>query len=216
MRMFAPGADHGGGLAGPVAPQRDHGQPDHLADLPGDRRQHLRRCRAARHERRDPPQRRPLRGEDLIVLAQLAFGSLAILDVGERHDRTAAFRHIDRHGGVGDGEHRSIAPEEPLQITRDRLACGPREQHRAILGGIRRAVRAAVVNRVVAAAPEQLVRVFIAQRCDGGRVREPDDAVRIDHPDRLCGRTQDSGEEILGTNPQASEIDQGVRHAKLR
>jgi hypothetical protein len=69
-----------------------------------------------------------------------------------------------------------------------------------------------VVNRLVAVAPGQLVRAVIAQRRDRGRIGEPDDAIRINDPDRLGGRLQHGGEEILGIDQQTSQIGQGTRH----
>jgi hypothetical protein len=73
-----------------------------------------------------------------------------------------------------------------------------------------------VVDRLVAGASEQLVCAVIAQRRDRGRVGEPDHAVGIHDPDRLFRRLQHGGEEILGIDPQASQIGKGTRHAKLR
>jgi hypothetical protein len=61
-----------------------------------------------------------------------------------------------------------------------------------------------VVDRLVAVAPEQLIRAVIPQGRDRGGVGEPDHAVGIDDPDRLRDRLQHGGEKILGTDPQAS------------
>jgi hypothetical protein len=49
----------------------------------------------------------------------------------------------------------------------------------------------------MAAAAAQLVRAVVAERADGRRVREPDEIVRIDDPDRLRRRVEDGDEEIL-------------------
>jgi hypothetical protein len=68
----------------------------------------------------------------------------------------------------------------------------------------------------VAVAPEQLVRAVIAECFDRGGVGEPDDAVDIDDPDRLCSRLQHRAEEILRADAQAGQIGQGIRHSKLR
>ena len=216
MRSIAPGGDDGRGAVRLVAPDHHQRHAQDLSHLPCDGGEHLRRRRPAGHERRDPPQRRPLLREDGIVLAQHALGAQAVLDVGEGHDRAAALPHLDRHRDVGDGEERSVAPDEPVQIARDRLAGGPREQHRAVRGGIGRPVRVLVVDRLVAVAPEQLVRAVVAERVDRGGVGEPDQAVGIDDPDRLRSRLQHGAEEILRADAQAGQIGQGIRHAELR
>jgi hypothetical protein len=64
------------------------------------------------------------------------------------------------------------------------------------------------MDRFVAVAPDQLVRAVVAERLDRGRVREPDHAVAIDDPDRLRGRPEHRGEEVLGTNEQPFKVDQ--------
>jgi hypothetical protein len=66
----------------------------------------------------------------------------------------------------------------------------------------------AVMDGFVAVASDQLVRAVIAERLDRGRVREPDHVVVIDDPDRLWGRAEYRGEEVLGTNEQPFKVDQ--------
>lgn len=77
---------------------------------------------------------------------------------------------------VRDRELRAVAPEEQSSSARDRLARRAREEHRELLGGTRTAIRVAVVDRLVAVAPEQLVGALVAQRCDRRGVREADQA----------------------------------------
>jgi hypothetical protein len=208
VRTLAPFADHGRRAPGLVAPQGDHRQVDHLADLPGDGSEHVPRGRPARHEPRDAPQRRLLPREQLVAFAQSPLGAQPVLDVGERHDGTAPFPHLDRRRDVRDWEPRAIPPEEPVQIAGNRLAGEPREQHGALRGGIRSAVGVAVMDRFVAVAPDELGRTVVAECLDRGRVREPDHAVVIDDPDRLPGRAEHRGEEVLGTNEQPVKVDQ--------
>ena len=148
------------------------------------------------------------------MVAEHPLGAQAVLDVGEGHDGATALPQLDRRRDVGDGKHRAVAPEEPVQIAADRLARRPRKQHRALRGRIGRPVRMPVVDRLVAVAPEQLVRAVIPQRRDRGRVGEPDHAVGIHDPDRLRRRLQHGGEEVLGTDVQASQVGEGMGHAK--
>jgi hypothetical protein len=106
-----------------------------------------------------------------------------------------------------DREHRSVAPEEPVELAPDRLAGRARQQHRAFAGRIRGAVRVPVVDRLVAVAPQQFVRAVVAERRDRRRVGEPDQPVGIDHPDRLRRGLQDRGDEILGAHlPATTQI----------
>src|SRR5919106_2185195 len=72
----------------------------------------------------------------------------------------------------------------------------------------------AVVDRLVTVAPEQLVGAVVAERRDRGRVNEPNSVVGIHDPDRLRGRLQHGGEEILGTDIQPFEVGEGAWHAK--
>jgi hypothetical protein len=175
--------------------------------LPGHGGEHVRRAGAAGHQRRHPAQRTLLCREDRVALPQHVLGPQPVLDVGERHDRPAALRHVDRYRDIRDREHRSVAPEEPVEVARDRLARRSRQQHWALGGRIRGPVRVPVVDRLVAVAPEKLVRAVIAERRDRGRVGEPDKAVGIHDPDRLRGCAQYSGEEILGADlPATPEI----------
>ena len=51
-----------------------------------------------------------------------------------------------------------------------------------------------------------------AARAGRGRIGEPDPVVRVDDPDRLCGRLQHGAKEVLGIDEQASQIGQGIRH----
>jgi hypothetical protein len=119
------------------------------------------------------------------VLAQHLFAGRTVLDIRERHHGAPAVAHLERHRDVGDREYRAVAPNEPVQIACDGLARGPREQHRRVGGGVRRPVRVPVVDRLVAVAPEQVVRAVIAERGDRGGVGEPDHPFGIHHPDRL-------------------------------
>ena len=139
----------------------------------------------------------------------------AILDVGEDHHRAAALLHLDRDRHVGDREHRAVAADEPVELARDRLAGRERPQQRALVGGKRGPVPVPVVDRRVAVAPAQLVRALVAERGDRGRVGEPDHALVIHDPDRLLGRLEHRGEELLGSDPQAGKIDQGLGHPAL-
>jgi hypothetical protein len=216
MRNLAPLSNHGGcRLPRVEAPHQHQRQADDVRDLPGDRGEDLGRRRPAGHQRRDPPQRALARSHHRLALAQLLLGPQAVLDVGERRDGAAALRHLDRHRDIGDGKRRAITPEEPVQIARDRLPLRMRQPHRALRGPIRRPVRVLVVDRLVAMAPEQLVRAVVAERRDRGGVGEPDHVIRIDDPDRRRGRLARGGEEILGTDPQANQIGQGMGwHAK--
>ena len=178
-----------------------------------------RRTRRPTPPRRPPAPRsaaaRPRASHRRIALVQRRLGAQAIRDVGEDHAGAAALRHLDRHRDIGDGKRRAVAPEEPIQIARDRPAGGSRELHRALGGAIGRPVRVFGVDRLVTVAPEQLVRAVIAKRRDRRGADEPDHVVGINHPHRRRGRLAHGGEQILGTDPQASQIDQGMRwHAK--
>jgi hypothetical protein len=64
----------------------------------------------------------------------------------------------------------------------------------------------AIVDRVVAVPPDQLVWIVVAERRNCGRVRESDQPFRIDHPHRLRDSPQHRCEEILGADPQATKI----------
>jgi cation diffusion facilitator family transporter len=102
---------------------------------------------------------------------------------------------------------------QSFQVTCDGLARRPRKQQWAVRSGIRRPVRVPVMDPLVAVGAEQLVRTVIPQRRDRGRVGKPDPVVAIDDPNRLC-RLQNGGEEILGIDPKASQIGQGMGHGK--
>ena len=71
-----------------------------------------------------------------------------------------------------------------------------------------------MVPPLFAPAAAQLIRAVIPQRRDSGGVSEPDHAVGIHNPDRLCGRFQYCGEEVLGTDVRANEVGEGIGHAK--
>ena len=210
MRAVGPRADHGHRAVAVEARELHERDAEHLRDLLGDGREHLRRRCAAGDERRDPAQRRLLLGEDRLALAQHLLRTEPGLDVGEGHDRTAPVRHVERDGDVGHREHRAVAPEEPVQLARHGLARGPRQQHRALGGRIRRAVRSLVVDGLVAVAPEELVGRVVAQCRDRGGVGEADQAIGIDDPDRLRGGLQNGGEEVLGADFEAAEFGRGI------
>ena len=150
--------------------------------------------------------------EDRAVLAQHALGVQAVLDVVEGHDHAAPVLQIERDRDVGDGDHRAVAADEPVELVRDPLAGGERTQQRALRGGERPAVLVPVVDRRVTVAAGQLVQVLVAERGERSRVGEPDRAVGVDDADRLLGRLEHGGEEALGADPQAGEIDQGLGH----
>ena len=188
----------------------------HLADLPGDRGEHLGRLRPAGHQRRDPPQRALARRQHGFVLVEHPLGAHAVVDVGEGDDGAAALGQVDRHRDVRDREHRPVAADEPVQLAGDGLAARPREQQRALRRREGAAVGMLVVDRLVAVAPGQLLGVVVAERGDRGRVGEPDHTVGIHDPDRLPRRLQHGGEEILSEDPQAGEIGQGIGHEMLR
>jgi len=63
-----------------------------------------------------------------------------------------------------------------------------------------------IVDRLVAVPPDQVVRILVAQHGNGGWVRESNQPFRINHPHRLRDSPQDSTEEVLGTDPQATKI----------
>ena len=213
MRSIGPGADHGRRTVRFAAPDHHQRYAQDLSHLPGDGGEHDRRGRAAGDERRDPAQRRLLRRQDRVVLAQRAFGAHAVVDVGEGHNRATALRHLDGHREVGDREHRPVATDEPVEIARDPLAGRMGEQHRAVRSGIRAAVGVLVVDRLVALAAEQLVRTVVAECRDRGRVGEPDQAIGIHDPDRLRSGFEHGPEEVLGADSQAGHVDQRTGHA---
>jgi hypothetical protein len=174
VRAVAPLPDHRRLPAGVVPPHRDHRKRDHLSDLPGDRYEHVGRRRPAAHDRRETPQRGLLYGEHLIPLALCALAEQTILDVGERHDRPAPIWHVEWCRRVRDAEHGPVATEEPIEVARDRFAGRSRAQHRALRGGIGTAVGTMVVNRRVAVPTDQLVRILVPERSNGGGVGESD------------------------------------------
>ena len=146
-------------------------------------------------------QRRVLRRQGRVRLAQRLLEPQPVLDVGEGHDGAAAARHLERDRDIGDGEHRAVAADEPVQLDRDPLAGRERPEERALVGGERRPVLVPVVDRRVTLAPRELVRSLVAQRADRRRIGEPDHAVGIDDPDGLPGRLEHGGEELLGADP---------------
>jgi hypothetical protein len=101
-------------------------------------------------------------------------------------------------------QSRSLATVSPLA----------RGSNSALRRRIRGPVRAAVVDRRVTVAPEQLLRAVVTQRRDRGRIGEPDSVVRVDDPDRLRGRLQHGAEEVPGIDQQASQFGQGIRHVE--
>ena len=210
-------ADHGGGIG-----------TEELSHLLRDGTEQLRRRRTLGDERGDAAQRRLLVGEpgELVAQrrvlrpqagvgpAQRLLQPQPVLDVGEGHDGAAAAVHLERDRRVGDGEHRAVAPDEPVEVARDLLAGRERPEERAVGGGERRPAQVPVVDRRMALAPRELLRSLVAQRADRRRVGEPDHALGIDDPDGLLGRLEHGGEELLDTEPQAGEIDKGLGHPR--
>jgi hypothetical protein len=72
----------------------------------------------------------------------------------------------------------------------------------------------AVVDRLVSAAAQELLRAVITERRDRGRVDEPEHVLGIHDPDGLRGRLQHRGKEILGTDIQFCRVGEGAGHAK--
>jgi hypothetical protein len=157
-----------------------------VGDLTRDGREHLGRRRAAADERRHPLQGCLFLREDRVPLAQPLLRPAALLDVGERHDRTPALGNLDRHRDVGHREHRPVAAEEPVEPARDPLPRRARHEHRALGRRVRAAVGVLVVDRRMAVAPEQLVRAVVAERRERGGVR--DRMGRRDPPPRSAAR----------------------------
>jgi hypothetical protein len=62
-------------------------------------------------------------------------------------------------------------------------------------------------------AAEELVAAGVPERADRRGVREPDDPVVVDDPDRLGGSRQHGPEEVLRRDAQPSEIGQGIGHS---
>ena len=61
-----------------------------------------------------------------------------------------------------------------------------------------------IVDRFVAWAVQQLAGFVITECRDGSRIRVPNQAVMIDHPDRLRDRLQHDAQELLGADPPAT------------
>ena len=95
MRSIAPRAD----APSPCRRVRSARSPPAAVRAPGhlprDRGEHLRRCRPAGHQRRDPPQRALARASTASCSRSSLLGAQALLDVGEGHDGAAALRHLD-------------------------------------------------------------------------------------------------------------------------
>jgi hypothetical protein len=65
------------------------------------------------------------------------------------------------------------------------------------------------VDRLVARSAQQLIRPLAAEGGDRGRVGEPDEALGINDPDRLRGRLQHAGEQLIGVDVQAGDVGKG-------
>jgi hypothetical protein len=124
-------------------------------------------------------------------------GLYTFRDVGEGDDGAAAVGHVDRHRDVGDGDHRIVPADEPIELARHCLARQARQQHGAVRRRESRAVRMSIVDRFVAWAVQQLADFVIAERRDGSGIRVPNQAVMIDDPDRLRDRLQHDAQELL-------------------
>jgi hypothetical protein len=84
-----------------------------------------------------------------------------------------------------------------------------RQQHWALLGRERRAVRVLVVDRLVAGLALELGHGVVAvgrQRC---RVGEADEAVVVDHPNRLGDTVEDRLQKQLRLDVPAGELGRG-------
>ena len=68
------------------------------------------------------------------------------------------------------------------------------------------------MDRGVARPAEQLIRRLVPEGRQSGRIREPDQPLGIDDPDRLGDRLQHRGEEVLSLDLPATEISEGNRH----
>jgi hypothetical protein len=60
-----------------------------------------------------------LRSPDLrrVPVTHRLLGRATLGDVGERQHRSVAVRHRDGRGPPGDGEHRTVAADEPLVLA---------------------------------------------------------------------------------------------------
>jgi hypothetical protein len=74
-------------------------------------------------------------------------------------------------------------------------------------------VRAAVVDRLVAAAAHQLP-ALVAERHQRRRVRQADHITAVHHPDRLRRRLQHSGKKLPGIHVEAGQIEHEIGHRK--
>ena len=157
----------------------------------------------------DPDRLGDLR-EDLLALAQRLLGAVALLDVGERDHGSRAGRRLDRRGGVGHREHRPVAAHEPVLAVATRRRPRAPSGEPAVLGGERRPVRVLVVDRLVAAAAEQLGEVVVAERRDGGRVGEHDRAGVVDDPDGLGDAGHDRLERRGGVLVRNRALDRSL------
>ena len=146
----------------------------------------------------DDPDRLGDLGEDGVALAQAALGLALGRRVDERHDDAAPAGKLDRPGGDGHRHHAAVAADEPVLVAVDLLARAQRLEDRALLARVGRAVRAHVVDRVVPVAPAQLRQVVVAQRRQRRGVREHDEPVAVDHPDRKRDAVEDRLQRGVG------------------
>jgi hypothetical protein len=198
------------------------------SDFVGDRAEDLVRGCVPRNQRPHAAQRCLLVGEPRLAVPQRLLDARSRVDVRKGHDRTAAVRHLERRRDIRDAEHRAVATEEPVEVTRHRLARRPRAQHPALGSSEGTAVGMVVVDRLVAVATEQLPGVGIPERSDRRPVGEPDQPRCIHHPDRLFHSLQRGDKDIrrnrlsaillqrLGWHPRAGSTMGWVNDPSLR
>ena len=123
--------------------------------------------------------------EDRVALAQRLLRLALRGHVDEGDDHPAAGRQVDGDRRVGDGEQRPVPADEPVLVGVLRLAGRGGQDHAALGGRERGAVRVPVVDRVVPVPSLQLGRVVVPQGGDRRRVGEQHDPVVVDDPDGL-------------------------------
>ena len=91
---------------------------------------------------------------------------------------------------------RGVFADEPVEVEVDRFPGEAGAQERALGHRERRAVRAPVVDRLVAGAAEQLVLIGVAEDLQGGGVEEGDSSRGVDNVQGVGGG-RDGTEERL-------------------
>lgn len=187
VRAFAPDPDHGRRSIGLVARHLHQGRAQHLSDLTSDGGEHIRRCGIARYKRRDPTEGVLLFGQAGFAFAQRLLGTPPLLDVGESDHSAAAVRHVDRRRNVRHREHRSVAPEEPIELAPHRLTGLSGQEHRAVGRRIRAPIRVPVVDRLMAVASQQFFGTVVS-RAPRSRLGWQTGSVPRDPPPRAVVR----------------------------